>query len=505
MWFTTRSTIIKAAYIYLSLPLFVFLLSWLDYPFAFVFSLLFALAFYKVYLTTKKDTEADDELPCLSKKTSISLLGLALFWCFFAGIGYFYYQSFDYHFRNAVFRDLIIYEWPVMYDRADTPMVYYMAFWLIPAVLAKFSELFIYNAYLNFIVANVYLLIYAVFGVWLIFMLLSLALKAKHTKGALVCSLLFMLFSGLDIIGIMFFTVQEQPFRFHLDWWATFIQYSSLTTDMFWVFNQFIPTALMTLLIYVNRDIRNFGFLITLALFFSPYPSAGVGIFLVTYAGKEFWLSADKKAFLNNEIFSVQNIIGVFWLLPVVVLYFITNSDGMGKLWYIFDYTTPKRLIIFMILEYLLYAAVLWCSYKREVFFTAAIASLMLIPFFRVDAQNNFCMRASIPGLVILAVYVISFLKDNLKNKKNKYSYAVLVILFCIGAVTPLTEFYRGLYYTINSRKIALVKDEIYTLNKPFVRMPLFGWDANNQFTAKEYRSDIFWQYLSKKHKPDRK
>ena len=73
----------------------------------------------------------------LTVAVTAGLLALAAGWCFFAGIGYFYYQSFDYHFRNAVFRDLISYDWPVFYDKADTPLVYYMGFWLVPAALAK--------------------------------------------------------------------------------------------------------------------------------------------------------------------------------------------------------------------------------------------------------------------------------------------------------------------------------------------------------------------------------
>lgn len=108
--------------------------------------------------------------------------------------------------------------------------------------------------------------------------------------------------------------------------------------------------------------------MIALALFFAPYPAAGIGIFAVVYAAKEFLRSADKRQFLAEEIFSVPNIVGVFWLLPLLVLYFMTNTEGMDKLWYVFDYTTPKRLVIFMILEFLLYAAILAPSYCRSVF-----------------------------------------------------------------------------------------------------------------------------------------
>jgi hypothetical protein len=110
-------------------------------------------------------------------------------------------------------------------------------------------------------------------------------------------------------------------------------------------------------------------------------------------------------------------------------------------------------------------------------------------------------MRASIPAVILLAVYCIKFLFEN----RNKYLTLVLGCLLLIGAVTPLTEFYRGFYYTSKAGRINLVADEIYTLNKSFVRMPIFGWDANHQYTAKEYETDVFWQFFAKKHRPDGK
>lgn len=484
----------KAVYAYLSAPLFIFLISWLDYGFAALFGLLFAMAFYKSW-QSMKPKEASWEL---SAKSLVAIIALAAVWCYFAGIGYFYYQSFDYHFRNAVFRDLINYSWPVMYDKADTPMVYYMAFWLPSAALAKLTSLIVSSPHANFIIANIYLYIYALIGVILLFAELSLALRAEKLKSVLPAVLAFMFFSGLDVVGTLFFATEKPAFDYHLDWWAIFMQYSSMTTGMFWVFNQFIPIALLTLLIYNERRIKTFGFLLALSLFFTPYPTAGVGIFMLSYATVSFIKSPDKKSFIINDIFSIENIIGVFMLLPVIVLYFITNSGGIDRLWYIFDYTTPKQLIIFLLLEFVLYAAVIFSQYKKDVFFLTLVVSLVLIPFLRLDRQNNFCMRASIPALVMLALYAIRFLKES----KSITPKVLLSLMLMLGAATPLMEFYRGLHYAYQAHKIALTADEIKTLNRPYVRMPLFGWPANPQFTALYYRTDIFWRYFAKKHAP---
>ncbi len=483
------STLYRLTYIYLALPLFIFILTWLDFGIGLILGILFGVAFYKAY------PKLDENQLCISNNTKLIIFLICLIWCFFAGIGYFYYQSFDYHFRNAVFRDLINYEWPVFYDRANTPMVYYMAFWLVPSLFGKFFVAIGIGRAYSFVLANIVLLIYAILGTYLLFLHIIKGCGAKNTKNILIAIICFMFFSGLDIIGHSFFLVVKQPFEYHLDWWATFIQYSSHTTSMFWVFNQFIPVGLLILLVYNEQNIKNFGFLIALSLFFAPYPTASIGVFMVVYAINQMLKSENKKEFILNNIFSISNIIGVFWILPVVILYFITNSEGMYGYYYIFSYTTPFRLILFYVLEFLLFVLVMYPRYKKELFFNLSVVLLFLIPFLRLDQQNNFCMRASIPVMIIITLYAIKTLID---NKNDIYKY-VLIVFLAIGAVTPMVEFYRGFHYINQAKKINLVADNIYTLNQRLVVMPVFYWDANHQFTAQTYKTDFFWQYLAKK------
>lgn len=483
----------KVTYIYLALPLLVFLLSWLDYGFDIGFSLFYIIGFYYAYSSIKSNN-----LKYYIKNNAVIIsFSLALIWCFFAGIGYFYYQSFDFHFRNAVFRDLINYEWPVFYDKANTPLVYYVGFWLVPAFLTKICALFGFSQETLFIIGNVLLLFYAALGTGLVFLHFGLAVKADNLKKFLLAIIGFVFFSGLDIIGYKFFVLWEQPFDYHLDWWASIIQYSSITTSMFWVFNQFIPAALMTLLVYNERKIQNFGFLIAIMLFFAPYPTAGIGALMVAYATYIFFKTKDKISFIKKDIFSIPNLIGVFWCLPVIVLYFITNTQGIDRWEFFMNFIVLRRLLLFMLLEFLLYAFVLCFKYRKDVFFITAVISLVCIPFLRLDQQNNFCMRASQPALVLLAVFTVRFIYESFEDKKYTFLRTLLICLWLIGAVTPTVEFYRGIHYVHEAKKLNLVKDEIYTLNQSFVRMPEFGWDANHQYTAKNYRTDIFWRFIS--------
>ena len=489
-------TLYKSTYLYLGLPLFIFLLSWLDYEIAAIFAPIFGVGFYKLW----QNIGGDDGDKCLTLPMVWWALGLAVFWCFFAGIGYFYYQSWDYHFRNAVFRDLIFYDWPGFYRQANTPLVYYMGFWLIPALFGKLAMMMGANLATAFYIGNIFLFIYAAIGLALVFLHIATTVKANSSKKLIAAAFIFMFFSGADIIGYLFFQQVQQPFAYHLDWWATFMQYSSMATGMFWVFNQFIMTALILFLIYNERAVRSFGFLIPIALFFAPYPTATLGILAVIVAVNQWIKSNNREEFFWQNIVSIPNLLGVFWILPVVVLYFMTNSEGMDKLWYVFDFTTPSRLLLFMVLEFLLYVAVLWQAYRKDLFFISAVILLILIPFFRLDQQNNFCMRASMPALMLLALFTAKFFLEKIKCKELKFNYILLILMFLIGCATPAMEFYRGLHYTFEAGKINLVKDEIYTLNRPIVRMPEFGWSANHQYTAQNYRTDIFWHWLANRN-----
>jgi len=106
--------------------------------------------------------------------------------------------------------------------------------------------------------------------------------------------------------------------------------------------------------------------------------------------------------------------------------------------------------------------------------------------------------------LILFAMFAIRFFFENHQERKYGIFSGILAGLLLIGAATPLMEFYRGLHYTFEAGKLALVQDKIHTLNKKLVIMPIFGWDANHQYTALHYQTDIFWHYLAHRNIPDK-
>ena len=151
------SFIRKIALIYITLPLLCFFIGWLKIYFAIpaVIALIICLAFS--YIKNKEDSE--DSIS-VSKWFIFFLTLISFFYCFLCGIGRLWAQSKDYPWRNAIFRDIILRDWPVKYPKYDGALVYYIGLWLPPSILGKISIFFGANNEGAFTVGNIALLIY---------------------------------------------------------------------------------------------------------------------------------------------------------------------------------------------------------------------------------------------------------------------------------------------------------------------------------------------------------
>ena len=149
-------TLNQITIVYVALPLIIFLITWLK-PYIAIIS--FLLLIYAIYLGYFKN-EKFNVLKLINNRVFIyTILLFAFLWCYFAGLGGFWYQSNDHHCRNAIFRDLINYSWPVYYKTIDVAMVYYIGYWLPSALFAKIF-LFVSPSF-SFFIGNVFLLFYS--------------------------------------------------------------------------------------------------------------------------------------------------------------------------------------------------------------------------------------------------------------------------------------------------------------------------------------------------------
>lgn len=103
-------------YIYLALPTLIFMIGWLKWYLALLFGILTAFACVKGFSDSiQEKLLIIDNLS--DTRTFLKALVLISLWVYVSGIGGWCYQNSDHEVRNAIFRALVEYDWPVVsYD-----------------------------------------------------------------------------------------------------------------------------------------------------------------------------------------------------------------------------------------------------------------------------------------------------------------------------------------------------------------------------------------------------
>lgn len=502
-------TLNQLTVIYIALPLLIFLISWLK---PYIAIITFVLFIYAIYVAYFKNTKIEFKNLVNNKNFILIILMFSFLWCYFGGIGGLWSQSADYDCRNAIFRDLITHSWPLYYNSADASMVYYMGYWLPSAVLAKIF-LFV-SPIFAFSIGNIFLLFYSLIGISLIFLHVLYTVQIKNYFKAILVILLLIFFSGMDIIGVCFADIFGIYFlgsvsnMFHIDFWAITInaEFSSITSVLFWVFNQGLPAWLLTMMFYNNKNkIENFGIIAVLCFFCSPLPFVGLALFLILYTIKQF----DECKFINKyikKVFSIQNIISVFLITPIISLYFISNhstaANGfLNTATKHYDLPFILMVVYFFVLEAGLYLILIFKQYKYELMYYIVFIVLICCPFIKVGYAADFCMRASIPALLILFVMILQFLFNNYNFKKYKIRYIILCISLIIGSITPIIEFRRGFYDVITHKTIFRTVDPIKTFEDKIVYDNRKNILSYSNFITINPQSKPFFKYLAKNKK----
>ena len=121
--------------------------------------------------------------------------------------------------------------------------------------------------------------------------------------------------------------------------------------------------------------------------------------------------------------------------------------------------------------------------------FYVIIGLLILCPFIKVGEGHDFCMRASIPALLVLMLLCIDAYEKYKKNL-NKKKYILFVILLCIGAITPFNEIHRSIRetYFCASQGITVQYPEV-DIETELLQFGNFSGECTNS---------LFFKYLAK-------
>jgi len=483
-------TLKRLSYVYLILPVILFILGWIKL----IFSIPITIALIIAIVILNKQSEEKDNEKIISIKLLSAIFFILLFVCILAGQGGLFYQSDDHNWRNAVFRDLINEDWPVYYEYSDNYLNYYIGHWMVPAGIAKIFLLISETVAWN--IGNILLLLWTTLGVNLTFLWIINAIKNRSKKNIFIALIVFLFFSGLDILGT-FIGNDIVIEKMHLEWWATEYQFSCITTQLFWVFNQAIPIWLIVMIFLNEKSVKNYFLLIILCLPYSPLPFLGAMLIFACNGFRILYKSIKEKKLKTffKDVFSMQNCIALICILPIYYFYYSLNQstmeNGLRFLSELSSMSDLMDLLIFWFLEIGIYFVVLCKNYKKSSLFWVSFISLIFIPLFTIGSERDFAMRASIPCLFVSMIFVIDFLL-NKSYENNKISKILIVSCLVIGMITPLFEYARAVKEVAENGKIRLVADEIVTFSDKEPER-LF-----KNFMAQNNSDSIFIKYLKK-------
>jgi hypothetical protein len=418
-----------SALLYLALPVALFFAGWLQPWVAAVGLLALALGLYHALWPVFSDPLRKSPLPWA---WVLGLAALALAWTGLGGAGHLFYANPDWGIRDAVLRDLTVGDWPPSYGRADGPGLILrapVAYYLPAATLGK---------WLGVHWADKLLLAWTCLGVLLFLRLLPLSRQPLRWALGLACVVMF---SGLDIVGGLLFYGSWPPAGSHLEWWANAFQYSSHTTQLFWVPNHALPAWLAMALFFRHwrhPDFLRFApMLFALLPLWSPFAAIGMVPFyllLLVDALRARW-----------RFFHPLNLLPALLTLAVTGLYLTLDLASVPAQSQIGAGGVPLDFVvlygIFCTLEFGLLGLALY-RYGKGPLLTVALVTLCILPFFRMGPGNDIVMRGGIPALMLLCLIFVSSLQDMRLRLQDLAGTAVILL---IGAITPMEEIYRAL------------------------------------------------------------
>lgn len=523
-----KGVILAGSYFYLALPVIIFCVGWCRWYIGFpaaaavAVSVVFCLKEYRYC----QEDGADTILKRENWIRAAAAVLIVLLWVGLSGVGGYVWQNTDHAYRNEMFLLLTEQKWPLVKEVMTESgpqgrgVVYYIGSWLPAAAAGKLFGTGVGWAMQYLWTAAGVLLTYAHICVY----------RKKISVWPLV---LMIFFSAPDAIGVRLGTADPlQIFgEAHLEWWPQYYQFSAVTTQMFWVYNQAVPAWLFSTLVFLGEKPRNLVFLSSLMILTCTLPFLGVVPFLFYFMirrsdwgagcgtvrgllaeGMRNWgsvqnivgggaaaaLSAiylsgnhslrESLQVLNSDhriqilFIGIVLIMAVFWTAAALVrkgwgrlLFGLTAAAGVAAVvWRIRNlpyepWQSPMyywiNLTFFYTVEAGVFFYLLYPTVKDRGLFVLNGIWLYVIPVILIGHSNDFCMRASIPGLFLVMLWCIHAF-DTWEHRRGSHTYRIFLLaaVLAVGAVTPVHEMKRSLVHTRDYYENAVAQeDSIFT------------------------------------------
>ena len=453
----------RLAVIYLMLPVVIWLVGWFEWWLGIPAVVLLGLASWKA----------------LSGSWGVSFrpLGLVVLlltagWVLAtAAGGVFDVHNPEWYKHRAIFFDLSRVPWPV-YLPHWTPdlsaylptepgqpgslLRYYLGYYIVPGLLGRWFGLQ---------ALNVAVPLWTWGGASLILLMFTRGFAGWK---ALAAAVVFILFSGMDIVTVLLFEGWEWlTLRVDLAGWPQLwlgrillerdlhedikVMFHSHMYGLMWVPQHFIPGALYALLLLQLRQHERFlavsGIVMGAALFWSPFVAVGLLPFIAVWVFEK-----GIRPFLRW-----QNLFVALPMVALLVAYLSSSAEEIPSswLWDIYSWRTIGRLLpVLYLTEFLLLAVLLALLRRRlwrEPFFLASLATLLLLPLYYYGLHNDLVLRGLIPALVLLCCYCAHYIlgngepsRESRRSSRHFVSSGLIVGVLVIGAVSPLFDLTRA-------------------------------------------------------------
>lgn len=406
--------LLSSGLIWLVLPVMIFMFGWLRLYIAIPAALILGAVSFLAVKDWKKTTyEVEFDIVFV-----IAAAVLAVLLCTFCDIGEYVWGTTDHAYRRAILRDLVNYDWPVIYDLSDqtdplsiaylgtgkVAFSYYISYWMVPASIGKIA---------GFKAANAVLLLWSSIGIFLISVCSCFFLK-KQTY-AVLYTLIF--FSGLDFIPYLIYGAIGTQDWMWLEGYTQHIAVISNINNLMNVYNQCIPCWLITVMILMQKNNRNIGLLGSLMFAFSPWATIGV-IPLAVWA-----LFRDRQKIVS--IFTITNIVPAILLFCIYAPSYMANSNAVSVSGPTFSFYEDigaflVGYLMVLAVEVLPFAVLLWKRFHKMSLYWVTLVTLAVLPLYKVSSQNDFTMRSTMPALFVLAVMLAGAINGYIKDNRSR-------------------------------------------------------------------------------------
>lgn len=446
----------------------------------------------------------------LSKKQLLTLAVCSIIFCWMAGIGGFFCQTGDYLVKNALLRDLCNHEWPLYIDLAGESMevqkiigsdkvafVYYLFLYLPAALCGKIG---------GEIIARIVFLLWSSFGLFLvlanttIFICKKKQICIKQLMGFL---LLFFCFGGLDIIGYirrlenpsLYTLFFQYPVTSFVEMWCFpyFRLWGGNIHDLAFVFNQCIPTWLMTILIIDRPNNKSIFFIFLFTLLYSPWATIGLFPIVIYIWIRDYDKNLKFMAYIKTTI-SFHNIVYPIIILFLIAMYYGANEAATETKGWFWDFMTVGEFLIFyplfIIVEIGIYLFFLKKCILTNPILQISFITLFCLPFYHITPGNDLLMRASIPALYVIFVYWCDFVFSNYEKKKK-----LLISIIFLTSFSSTHQYTEAFSLLVQKKHIVIV-DPIGSFYD--IKESKHAEMCDFQFFSHDYEQKIFFKYLAK-------